>query len=135
MSEAYFEGKFFETYEKHLKTISKNNCAISNRIMNWERKDDGSAYTWIDLKCERAVIDTLMSYIHSPLQTRRGRMPLSSTEAKEHFAKILEHVELRFYVEQIIAKHEDGNKVLLPRRRLVSSLLYIYTICYYIFYL
>lgn len=74
MAEAYFSGEMFITYQKLLRKIDVDQL---NQVINGDFVN-GVQKTKADLKIDREFIDVLLAYIHSPLQTRRGRVPLSS---------------------------------------------------------
>lgn len=115
MSKAYFDGQLFEKYEQYIKNFA-GKCDLLNAVI----QRDGKSTT--DLKLpkshERAFIDILLAYIHSPLQTRHGRHKLKDAENQKIFDEILENIHLEFYVQKVT----NDEKVLLPHRLVVLSI-------------
>lgn len=120
MSELYFNGTIQNQYHDYIKKLAENDCQLMNQIINGERVNSVRKTTY-DLKINKShgrnVIDILLCYIHSPLQTRHDRVPFPDNEVEESFQKILKHVSLQFHVQKVSL----NNQVLLPHRKLVSK--------------
>lgn len=112
ISRAYFNGEFPENYEHSLEKLSKLNdkdkgSIVSCILNDYEKPNVDSG------AIQNSFIDVLLAYVHSPLQTRKARVPMKSPEAQEAFNYLLGVLPFFYFIQKVQTKSH-------PKRVLVS---------------
>lgn len=112
VSDAYFNGRFPEVFEKYLLQFKGNfqnmDCPIISNIL-----DNNHTLNFLPISCQKNFIDALLGYIHAPLQTRKQREPMKCSEAQEVFNGLLDRLPLFYFVQKVLLDSP-------PKRVLVS---------------
>lgn len=113
ISNAYFKGIFPPNYEAILIKLAEiddgKEGSINWCILTCQKPQIGSE------SIQKSFIDVFLGYLHSPLQTRKARVPLKDPKAKAAFEKMLNRVPLFFFVQKVLV---DSH----PKRLLVSEI-------------
>lgn len=111
ISNAYFDGIFPTSYETDFIELakikdSKPNSIVSCILNRQLPKVSKEQY-------QKSILDVLLAYVHSPLQTRKARVPMKNIAAQKAFEHLIARLPLFFFVQKVcVGSH--------PNRLLVS---------------
>lgn len=111
VAEAYFNGKFPESFERHLLTPEITESSTIENILN-----ESHVLQRLPVSFRNNFVDVLLAYIHSPLQTRKARQPMKDPAAQVVFDKLLNVIPLFYFVQEVFVHS--------PPKRMLVSIIY-----------
>lgn len=117
MSDAYFNGILSKNLSSELIALE---AITDNEItsLSYNLLHINGTISCAKINYRTSLLGAIMSYVRSPLQTRKQRVPLEDEAQKAAFDSLLQRMPLHWYVQKC--------NILRPRRSIVSVISHSY---------